>query len=97
MIPPPTDDYTAVVTHLFSSRFWFALAVVLCLCGCNQLECGTGTHESFGTCTPSEQTLCGDGTVYERGYCIIPDTDAQFRPSTQDIDEDIRDVDSSKD
>jgi hypothetical protein len=95
LIPPPTGDYTALVTHMFSIRFWFVLVVGLFVSGCNQLECGIGTYESLGTCIPSEQTLCGDGTVYERGYCVIQD--AQRGPTTSDVNEDIRDIDGNED
>ena len=41
--------------------------------GCVELECGTGTHREGAYCLPNIPSTCGEGTVYERGWCVLED------------------------
>jgi hypothetical protein len=40
-------------------------------CGDNARECGIGTEETDGICTPSSSTACGDGTKLVGSLCVI--------------------------
>jgi hypothetical protein len=40
-------------------------------CGDNARECGVGTKDVHGVCTPSATTTCGDGTKLVNGQCVI--------------------------
>lgn len=40
-------------------------------CGDNARQCGAGTEEIQGVCTPSDTTSCGDGTKLVDGRCVI--------------------------
>jgi hypothetical protein len=40
-------------------------------CGDNARECGLGTDDIHGVCTPSATTTCGDGTKLVDGQCVI--------------------------
>ena len=41
--------------------------------GCVDVECGAGTHREGEYCLPNIPSACGEGTVYERGWCVIAD------------------------
>ena len=41
--------------------------------GCVDVECGTGTHREGEYCVPNIPSACGEGTVYEQGWCVIAD------------------------
>ena len=64
-----------------------ALFVLAGLAGCTDLVCGDGTHEERGQCLPDIPRACGPGTVYEHGWCTIPDAGALV----EDAGEDTRD------
>ncbi len=40
-------------------------------CGDNARECGIGTEEVEGVCSPTSSTACGDGTKLVDGLCVI--------------------------
>jgi len=40
-------------------------------CGDNGRQCGPGTAELGGVCTPTDTTSCGDGTKLVDGRCVI--------------------------
>ena len=70
----------------------------LCVGGCQDLECGVGTHAERGVCVPNILTRCGSGTVFERGYCVATDVgvDADVQHSeTGDVIDDTRDADGT--
>ena len=56
-------------------RFLVAFVVVI-LAGCSELVCGEGTHEERGKCLPDIPRACGPGTIYEHGWCTVPDAGA---------------------
>ena len=45
---------------------------ILAIC-CVDVECGAGTHREGEYCLPNIPSACGEGTVYERGWCVIAD------------------------
>ena len=50
------------------------IAVAVLLAGCDDLVCGSGTHQVGERCVPRyEETLCGAGTVNVNGECVPED------------------------
>ena len=56
-------------------------AVVLCGCG----GCGAGTHREGDECVSNIPLGCGEGTVYERGWCVLDDVQDTRVSEVQDI------------
>jgi len=50
----------------------FALAAAAAACGDNSKECGEGTTDKDGVCTPDGTAICGDGTTLDTssGACV---------------------------
>jgi hypothetical protein len=40
-------------------------------CGDNARQCGIGTEDIDGICSPTSSTVCGDGTKLSNGLCVI--------------------------
>ena len=62
--------------------------------GCVELECGTGTHREGEYCLPNIPSTCGEGTVYERGWCVLEDVgtdDAYDGPDARNSPDTARD------
>ncbi len=55
------------------------------LCGCGGLECGAGTHREGDECVSNIPLGCGEGTVYERGWCVLDDVQDTRVSEVQDI------------
>ena len=53
--------------------------------GCGELECGAGTHREGDECVSNIPLGCGEGTVYERGWCVLDDVQATRISGVQDV------------
>ena len=61
------------------------LVTIFLSIACTDLECGPGTHRAAAVCVPNIPVACGEGTVYERGYCVVRDPDASDADSLMDV------------
>jgi hypothetical protein len=56
---------------------WTAVIVVGAGCGDNPRQCGDGTTEIDGLCTPTSTIVCGDGTLLSNGQCLVDPASCQ--------------------
>lgn len=65
-------------------RSLLLIVTVLACAACDGPVCGFGTHEEAGECIANIQTRCAEGTVWQRGWCVVDDVVTPVDAETPD-------------